>query len=708
VNTRYLLFGFLFLVVSVNAGMNLAVDKYIAESSCYNDNCAAYGGQKAVDGNNATLFYADQTPRDNFPNVTLDLNATYYSSKSVIRIRGTAAIVGNELYIYSSDDNVDWTNLVYANTTIPDTEYIHNASYTGLSARYWRIVINGSSDVADTGFEWYLYESTPEIVPSISTPTNITYVTNMILANASFTGNSTANCTRFLNGVIWNSTIENNSTQFYDELIGFIEGSNNYTVNCTNETNGQSGQEIIFFTFNPTFSFRAYDIIDLIQLQAFAITFSNSTNTTTYSATGEWLNVSRRGLPMGSVNLLFVLGNYNSTTYNRNINNTDTIYENYSMHPAGLNITIYDEITGGLLNASISLANSSITKNYPNETNNYFLNASNLTSGETSITGYNQSYQNRSYERTIGIPLYDITELNIALLATADATAYTVYIRNLAGNAIPNTHYIISKTIGGVTIIIADGTTDANGLFTTYLHYGDTYSFTLSATGYSTATTDITASTLNPITLILYSTTGVMTWNTSLTSIIPNYWGQPLVQGETSWRTVNASYWLYDYLEFTGACVDYYWNATVLLNQSCGPTNNATNVTVIIGATQTGLVLQKFTITANGSNFTFLSWIPILPSGSGGSPEYRTGMVALIAERLVLADPTGLFAGALAFIVLIGCLLVATYIGGASIMSTIIFLILIAIFTFILPVMPWFYFMIIAVVAFAWIYLKGG
>ena len=375
-------------------------------------------------------------------------------------------------------------------------------------------------------------------------------------------------------------------------------------------------------------------------------------------------------------------------------------YTNY------LKINTFNEIGVAPLNTNVSISNSTDTVNFAEDITSYFLLPSNLPTGEIIITPYATGFENRSY--TMFLNSATIEELDLMLLNSSASTAYTIYIRNLAGNSIPYVNYSITKTIGGTSYNIVTGKTDVNGVFVTHLHYGDTYSFTLNAAGYASATTDITASTLNPITLILYSTTGVMTWNTSLTSIIPNYWGQPLVQGETSWRTVNASYWLYDYLEFTGACVDYYWNATVLLNQSCGPTNNATNVTVIIGATQTGLVLQKFTITANGSNFTFLSWIPILPSGSGGSPEYRTGMVALIAERLVLADPTGLFAGALAFIVLIGCLLVATYIGGASIMSTIIFLILIAIFTFILPVMPWFYFMIIAVVAFAWIYLKGG
>jgi hypothetical protein len=60
------------------------------------------------------------------------------------------------------------------------------------------------------------------------------------------------------------------------------------------------------------------------------------------------------------------------------------------------------------------------------------------------------------------------------------------------------------------------------------------------------------------------------------------------------------------------------------------------------------------------------------------------------------------------FLVLVACIIAATFIGGATVMSTFIFLILTAFFTFVLPIMPWQYFTIIGVTAFAWIYLRGG
>jgi len=217
----------------------------------------------------------------------------------------------------------------------------------------------------------------------------------------------------------------------------------------------------------------------------------------------------------------------------------------------------------------------------------------------------------------------------------------------------------------------------------------------------------VTASTLNPITIVLYSSSSVPQWNTTLSSIIPEYWGQPLVQGETSIRTANASYWAYEYLEFTGAYAEYYYNNTLLLNSTSGPTYQ-TNTSLTIPLGYSGFVLQKFTVTANGTNNTFLTWIPILPRGSGGSPAYKSGIITLIAERLQAGDPTGLARGAVVFLVIIVSLLVATYIGGATVMSTLIFLLLLALFTFILPVLDWYYFMLISVVAVAWIYLRGG
>jgi hypothetical protein len=296
----------------------------------------------------------------------------------------------------------------------------------------------------------------------------------------------------------------------------------------------------------------------------------------------------------------------------------------------------------------------------------------------------------------------------LALLNSSVATLYTVYIRNLGGSAIPNAAYNITRSVAGTTVTVAMGNADTNGVFTAYLEFGASYTFELAAFGYASASTPVTATTLNPITIVLYSSLGVPTWNVTYSSIIVTYTGQPLVQGQTSLRSVNASYWLYDALVFTGACATYYYNNTLLLNYSCGATNNVTNTTLVIPAAYSGFVLQAFTVTANGTNNTFLTWIPILTSGSGGSPAYHKGIVALIAERFQAGDPTGLSTGAFSFLIIIASLLVATFIGGATVMSTLIFLLMLALFTFILPILSWWYFTIIAVVAVAWIYLRGG
>jgi len=335
-----------------------------------------------------------------------------------------------------------------------------------------------------------------------------------------------------------------------------------------------------------------------------------------------------------------------------------------------LTISVLDETTVTPLVSGVYLANSTTTKAF-NGASNYNLTFANLAFGTTTITASATGY----YNRTVTESITTLTAKNISLLLlpTNMSTSYTVYVRNLGGSAIPYVSYNVTKTVGGTTYTIATGTTDANGIFIINLHYGDTYSFTLAAGGYATATTDVTASTLNPITIVLYSSSSVPQWNTTLSSIIPEYWGQPLVQGETSIRTANASYWAYEYLEFTGAYAEYYYNNTLSLNSTSGPTYQ-TNTSLTIPLGYSGFVLQKFTVTANGTNNTFLTWIPILPRGSGGSPAYKSGIITLIAERLQAGDPTGLARGAVVFLVIIVSLLVATYIGGATVMSTLIFL----------------------------------
>ena len=245
---RFLLLVLVLFAVGASAlGMNLALNKFVDQSSCYNDNCATYGGQKLVDGNNATLWYADQAPRDNFPNVTLDLNDTYSSQNSIIHIRNGAVLVGSQLYIYSSANNATWT-LVYANTTLTNADYIHNASYTTASGRYWRIVINGSTDVAATGYEWYLYEGGNYSTLLVDYPANTTYYNasvpysfqyqNSITGEAPGTGENET-CGYWLNNALTWLGNQTNSTPITGTLT-VANGAHNFTAFCGNATGGNT------------------------------------------------------------------------------------------------------------------------------------------------------------------------------------------------------------------------------------------------------------------------------------------------------------------------------------------------------------------------------------------------------------------------------------------------------------------------------------
>lgn len=502
------------------------------------------------------------------------------------------------------------------------------------------------------------------------------------------------------------------SVQMYLNSTVYADGTGDYSTNNRTAWGGLAvPRDFRSMIYGPTTGGLTLNVTDIENDYAnltFNVNITNATNATQYYSQASPASFYTNVTPWGNVDLWVNASGYAPATDSAFYNATQNAMVNFTLLPYGVNITIFDEETSAPLNANIVVANATDSINHQNATNYYYLNTSELTLGSTDVTAWLTGYDNRTFTRDFTTT--SLENMNIMLLASNASTEYTVYLRDVAGNAIPYASYEITRTISGTTYLINEGQADSNGLFTIPLQYGKTYSFLLSAPGFATAVTDITASTLNPITIILSTGANTLTWNTSLSSIITNYGGQPLVQGETSLRYANATVWDYDSLEFTGACVEYYWNATVLLNQSCGPTNNASvpYVQVPLTSSQTGLVLQKFTIEANGSNYTYLSWIPVRPSGAGASPEYKSGLVTLISQQLTAGDPDGLGKGGLSFIVLIGSIIVATFIGGATVMSTFIFLILLALFTFIVPIMPWVHFTIIGVAAIAWIYLQGG
>ena len=428
-------------------------------------------------------------------NISMTTTGQIYSNKHYFLVfyEGGALNGGLELKLTNTGGGGD---LIYTS----NGTYGHNIAY------------NVSSFIT---FNW---TSIP-INNTITTPENTTYTGIELTTNASFNSNATANCTRYLNGAIWNSTIESNSIPYYDQLTGLLVGNNNYTVNCTNETNGQTSQDTVYFTIDDTFSFRAYDNVSSTQLQNFTVTFANATNTTAYTATGEWLNVSRSGLPFGDINLTIQLDGYETTTFQRNVNNTEIIYENYPISPAGFNIFTFDEETNERIYFTASIYNStvSLTWNTVHNITEYYLNSSFPTGVCTvDISTANNSHYARRYYATITNESYYWLDAHL-LNQSTDAVLVRFHIQTINGAPIEDALMNILVQDGAGWIVVGQDYSDASGTvmfymalnqpYTIQVTHGDYQSYSTilnpSSTDYYITLTTIGAGAVyNPITVV--------------------------------------------------------------------------------------------------------------------------------------------------------------------------------------------------------------
>lgn len=204
--------------------------------------------------------------------------------------------------------------LVWKTATVPAAGKYYTIVYDVLAGKTWAYTAGGAwianAGNAEVGGVYWgdgadcFGSETQYLTLTINSPTNTTYGTSPTFANASFTSNnaSTANCTRYLDGVLFNSTIENNATQYYDSITSGV-GTHNYTVHCENATLGISDWDAAYYTvgyaLNLTvgctpvaLSFNFYNEETLFDANAsmdatFHLTSGTGINNTFY---GNWTN----------------------------------------------------------------------------------------------------------------------------------------------------------------------------------------------------------------------------------------------------------------------------------------------------------------------------------------------------------------------------------------------------------------------------------
>ena len=457
-----------------------------------------------TDGNNATYWLAEFNPRDNYANVTLDLNITYVYiiNQSIVKTNA----VTPRILIYASMDNSTWS-LIASNTSATQTTTFFD--FTANHSRYWRLVLNGSADIKEAGLEFLLYG---EIAPflSITSPDNTTYHGTTTPYSFVHRFSASTNCGYWINGAL--TWLGNTPPLIYQNgSLSNAMGYNNFTVFCDDLAGGNL-TEAAYYSYDDIFSFRAFDNISSNQLQNFTVTFQNATNTTAYTATGEWLNMSRNGLPLGDINLTIQLDGYETTTFQRNVNTTDIIYEKYSISPAGFNIFTYDEETNERIYFTAHIYNSttSLTWNTIANITEYYLNAS-FPTGTciVDITTANNSHYARRYYATITNESYYWLDAHL-LNQSTDAVLVRFHIQTINGAPIEDALMNILVQDGASWIVAGQGYTDASGTVMFYMALNQPYTIQVTHGDYQAYSTIINPSSTDYYITLITTETGAI------------------------------------------------------------------------------------------------------------------------------------------------------------------------------------------------------
>ena len=279
---------------------------------------------------------------------------------------------------------------------------------------------------------------------------------------------------------------------------GGTPGDYNFTVICKEDASGVNNTLTHEFTLHSNYSFRAYDNVTSTQLANFTVTFANATNTTAYTASGEWLNKTRFALPQGDVNITFDADGYAPSTIQTNINTSEVIYLNQPVSPAGFNVEAYDEETEDRIYFTLTISNAtgaSVSYDTVYNATGYYLNSSFPTGACTlDVTTANSSHYARRYYATItNETFYD---LNAYLLnQSSDVILVRFHIRNKFGDPVEEASMNILKNIGGAEVTVAQGKSDAAGDITAYLLLNELYSLQVTHPDYANYYTSLYPST---------------------------------------------------------------------------------------------------------------------------------------------------------------------------------------------------------------------
>lgn len=299
-----------------------------------------------------------------------------------------------------------------------------------------------------------------------------------------------------------------------------LAGLRNISI-YANDTFGRENVSTTSFTYDPFQNFTANNSIGGAKIDNFQLLIMETSGS--YSTANGTIPVPISAIGYGSRTLRFISTGYNTTDFTHAFD-AGSLHkypeDNYTLVPASLNISVFDEGQAALgiwtnITFNITLANSTMATTWYNQSS-FFKYANETPTGsitaDISSTGYvaRRYYFNANSNAANKFTAY--------LLQSADALLVRFHVQNAAGGSIAGASVNASRFIGSAWSLVAQQTSDESGTAALYLYPFATYTIAAGASGYISTSVSIQPSATDYM-LTLQSASASLPYQTSTTNV---------------------------------------------------------------------------------------------------------------------------------------------------------------------------------------------
>ena len=428
---------------------------------------------------NATLLADGAAPMFAECNQLGGLNIYIYNDT------GTAVLDSTDLWMHGINESGGWTwkdaggsTITLWNDSAADGLGTAEAVFIGNDVRF--LITNTSMSGGSLPYSNIVISPvSPQTFPMVGTQFNVTW---------NSTGGEVTSANLTFNGTVY--PMSNVSKVYYVTVPGGVYGAGTYG-----------------------YVFNAEDTL-IIGNSTASVNYvvNQATGSATASSTGGWLYLT--GLPTtlscaGTTPKLYldhllITNPYTATlavgTYSVVCNSTDTVNytaasDSKSLHvlPAGIVTSAYDETTGSELVYNLTFYNASYSKSWTNLGITFFaLGNTSLPTGLVTLEFSANLYGQRTYYRTVGGGALE--NLTAYLLPLASGSYIRFHTLTYTEVGIPGALVQVNRSIGGVTTLIGEMTSDSTGTATFFLNPLVSYTVYPSKVGYTAGASSITPS----------------------------------------------------------------------------------------------------------------------------------------------------------------------------------------------------------------------